>query len=331
MSRRGAFDGTSQEWAAQGMRAVGVFDFGGPEVLRVAELPDPRPGPGEVLVRVRAATVNASDTLIRCGARAAGEGEEGPPPYVPGMEAAGLVEAVGEGVAAEPAVGERVMAFVVPVGSRGAYAERIVVPAESVARVPSHVSDAEAATVPMNGATARVALDTLGLRAGQVVAVSGAAGTVGGYVIQMAKADGLRVVADSSEADERLVRGFGAEVIVPRGDDFGHRVRAEFPAGADGAVDCALLGAAMAPAVRDGGAVITLRLYSEPAERGVRFVPIRAKHHATDRALLERLRRYAEDGTITLRVAGTFPMEKAVEAHRRLEAGGVRGRLVLEF
>ncbi len=156
-------------------------------MLRVFELPEPLPGPGEVRVRVHAATVNPTDTVLRSGGRA-DRLKDVPPPHVPGMEVAGVLEEVGEGAETDLAVGEHVMAIVLPSGPRGAYAERVVVPVESVVRVPAGTSDVEAATLPMNGLTARAALDALALEPGQVVAVTGAAGAVGGYAVQLGKA-----------------------------------------------------------------------------------------------------------------------------------------------
>ena len=117
------------------MRAIGIMEFGGPEVLQVVELPDPVAGPGELAIRVRAATVNPTDTVLRSGGRA-DRLKDVPPPYVPGMDAAGILEQIGDGVDTDLALGDRVMAIVVPLGAHGAYAERVVVPAESVVRSP---------------------------------------------------------------------------------------------------------------------------------------------------------------------------------------------------
>ena len=147
------------------MRAMGITEFGGPEVLRLVDLPDPEPGPGEVRIRVRAAAVNPTDTVLRSGGRAE-RLKDIPPPHVPGMDAAGELEQIGEGVRTTLKVGDRVMAVVVPLGQRGAYAERVVVPAESVVPSPAGTTDAEAATLPMNGLTARLALDALGAPTG---------------------------------------------------------------------------------------------------------------------------------------------------------------------
>lgn len=312
------------------MRAVGVTEFGGPEALRVVEAPDPVTGPGEVRVRVRAAAVNPTDTGLRAGGRAA-QLADVPPPYVPGMDAAGVVDQIGDGADTDLRPGDRVMAVVAPRGTHGAYAELVAVPAESVVRAPAGATHAEAATLPMNGLTTRLALDLLGLKPGQTLVVTGAAGAVGGYAVQLAKADGLRVVADASPADEQLVAGLGADVVLPRGDDFADRVRDAVPGGADGVVDAALLHERVVPAARDGATIVTLRGRQGEADRGVTFHPVLVRDYIRERAKLDRLRQQAEDGHVTLRVARVFPAERAAEAHRILEAGGTRGRLVLEF
>src|SRR5215472_358271 len=159
------------------MRAVGVSTFGDPDVLRIVELPVPEPGQGEVRIKVAAATVNPSDCAMRAGVFGPPPRGDGPP-YVAGWELAGVVDAAGPGAGWSPA--DRVFAIVLPyVTGRGAQAEYVVVPADSVARVPDGLSLAEAATLPMNGLTARLALDKLALPPGQTVAVTGAAGAVG--------------------------------------------------------------------------------------------------------------------------------------------------------
>ena len=312
------------------MRAVGVTEFGGPEVLHIVDLPDPEAGPGELRIRVHGAAVNPTDTGLRSGARAALL-KDIPPPYVPGMDAAGVLDQIGAGVSTDLQVGDHVMAVVVPYGSHGAYSELIVVPAESVVRVPSGATDAEAATLPMNGLTTRQALDLLGLKPGQTLAVTGAAGAVGGYAIQMGKADGLVVVADASEDDEQLVKDLGADVVVPRGPEFAERVRHAVPQGADGLIDGAVLNELVVGAVRDGGGIATVRGFTGEEERGITFHPVSVRTYAREHAKLDRLRQQVEGGQVSLRVARTLPAEEAAAAHRILEAGGIRGRLVLEF
>jgi len=306
-----------------------VTEFGGPEALHIVDVPDEPLGPGQVRLRVAAATVNPTDTYCRSGAYAERDPQK-QPPWVPGMDVAGVVAEVGEGVG-HVAVGDAVMGIVVPTGAHGGYRENLVLPGDSVVRAPKGTDAVAASTLPMNGLTARFALDLMGLRPGQVLAVTGAAGAFGGYVVQLAKADGLTVVADASEADEQLVRELGADVVVRRGDDVAARIRAHYADGVDGLADGAVQDALVLPAVRDGGAVATVRGYRGDGQRGLRVFPTLVRKVAEDRAALDRLREQAEAGVLALRVAATFPAEQEAEAHRRLEAGGVRGRLVLTF
>ena len=312
------------------MRAVGVTEFGGPEALHVVDVPPEPLGPGQLRLRVTAAAVSPTDTHLREGAYA-GRDPVQQFPYVPGMDAAGVLAEIGPDTDTDLQVGDRVMAVVVPSGAHGGYREDLVLPAGSVVRAPAGSTDAEASTLPMNGLTARLALDHMGLRPGQVLAVTGAAGAFGGYVVQLGKADGLTVVADASEADEQLVHDLGADVVVRRGDDVAARIREHFPDGVDGLADGAVQDALVLPAVRDGGAVATVRGYRGTGERGLRVYPTLVRRVAEDRAALDRLRQQAEDGVLTLRVADVLPAEQAAEAHRRLARGGVRGRLVLTF
>jgi NADPH2:quinone reductase len=310
------------------MRAVGVTTFGGPEVLELVELPEPHPGPGEVRIRVAAATVNPTDTGLRSGVY--GSRLQSPSPHVPGMDAAGVIDEVGADT--DWVVGDEVMAIVLPVGPHGgAYAEQIIVPADGVARIPAATDFVAASTLPMNGLTARRSLDQLGLQPGQTIAVTGAAGSYGGYMVQLAKADGLWVIADASEADEALVTALGADVVVRRGDDVADRIRAVVPGGVDGLADGAVLDAKVLPAIRDGGGLAVVRGWNGPSERGITIHLTMVREYAHNGEALDRLRQQVEKGEITLRVAATFPAAEAAAAHRRLEAGGTRGRLVLEF
>ena len=309
------------------MKAIAFDTPGGPDVLTVHELPAPTPGPGEVLIRVQAAAVSPTDTMRRAGGRTSDQ----PGPFVPGMDAAGVIEAIDDTTQTDLQVGDEVMAFVVPTGSHGAYAQRIVVSADSVARIPKGASLLEASTLPMNGLTAQLALDTLNLPQGAVLAVTGAAGTLGGYVIQLAKAQGLTVVADAAVDDEALVKGAGADVVLPRGEDYAQQIRKQYPDGVDGIVDAAVQVDQIVPAAKDNATIITIRGDKGERERGVMLRSIWVTDYDGEQAKLDTLRQQVEDGVLTLRVADVLPKERAAEAHRRMEAGGVRGRLVLEF
>ena len=307
------------------MRAVKAREPGGPEVLTLVEVADPVAGPGEVCIDVKACTVNPTDTMNRSGAAA---WHPIPPqgPFNLGMEVAGVVDDVGPGV--DLRVGDPVMAVVVPARGWGAYAERVLVPAEQVTLAPRNVDLSHAATVPMNGLTALLALDEIGLPAGQIIAVTGAAGALGGYVIELAKARGLRVIADSKPSDEDLVRRLGADWIVPRGPEVAAAIRTIVPDGVRALIDCSIQLSEALPAVADGGMIAIFRPVDfDPAP--ARSVLVLISQALKRPGWLAQLRRHVEAGTLTPRVAREFPLASAADAHRLLEQGGTRGRIVL--
>lgn len=309
---------------------VGVTEFGGPEQLHIIEVPADQAEPGQVRVAVHAAAVNPTDTYIPAGARVR-PGDEPKFPYVPGMDVAGVIDQIGDGTDTDLEVGDRVMGIVIPKEAHGGYRASIVLPAGSVTAAPAGTSHAEAASLPMNGLTARRALDLLDLAPGDTLAVTGAAGAFGGYVVQLANADGLTVIADSSEADEELVRELGADIIVRRGDDVAARIREHFPDGVDALADGSVQGEQVLAAVKDDGKVATVRFWEGNGERDLQFFPVAVHDYATNRAALHRLRQQVEDGELSLRVATTFPAEQAGAAQQMLMEGGVRGRIIIEF
>lgn len=313
------------------MKAIGVRSFGGPEALEILDLPSPDAGPGEVRIRVLAAAVNPTDTLIRSGSPRIRDLQPAKGPYVPGMDAAGVIDQVGPGSDGRLTVGQSVVALVMPYGTNGAYAGQVIVPAESVVPAPIGVEITASSTLLMNAMTARAALETAELSSGDTLLVTGAAGTLGGYVIQLAKQDGLYVIADAKPSDMALVQSIGADEVVQRGDDLGVRVRRLVPQGVSGVVDGALLHEKVLPAVAPRGRLVTLRLWAGAAGQDVDVRPVRVGDSARRTAELERLVRLAEGGVITLRVAQVLPASRAAEAHRRLELGGLHGRLVLDF
>ena len=147
----------------------------------------------------------------------------------------------------------------------GAQAELVVVPAASLARVPAGATLEAAATLPMNGLTVRLALDKLALAPGQTLGVTGAAGAVGGYAVELAAAEGLRVIAVAGPQDIALVKRFGAEQVIPRGDGAIRALREVVPGCVDGLLDAAVLDAAVLPAIRDGGKLATVRGFAGPS------------------------------------------------------------------
>ncbi|MBE09866.1 MAG: alcohol dehydrogenase [Rhodospirillaceae bacterium] len=312
------------------MKAVGLMTHGGPEVLEVLEMPESHAGQGQIRLKVFAAAVNPTDTMARNGSRADQQRAD-PPPYIPGMDAAGIVDEVGEGVETGVKVGDRVMAMVCPKAQHGAYREQIVLEARAVVPAPAGTTHVEACTLPMNGLTARQSLDLLNLEAGQTLAVTGAAGAYGGYVIQLAKADGLAVIADAAEKDRMLVESLGADIVVARGDDVADRIRDRFPDGVDGLADGAVLNEKAIPAVKDGGSFTAVRWFIGEPQRDISFTATAVRNYDGEYEKLDKLRQQVEADIVTLRVADTYSPTEASETHRRLEAGGTRGRLVIEF
>lgn len=311
------------------MRAAGFTEFGDPSVMKIVTVPVPSPGPGQVRVHVAAATVNPTDIGFRAGGRPLPPGVT--PPYIAGMDLAGVIDAVGPEVSGWHA-GDRVMAAVSPwVPGGGAQAEYVLVWQDQLARVPDGISLEAAATLPMNAMTVRTALDMLALAPGQTLAVTGSAGAVGGDAIQLGVNDGLTVIGDAKPEDEALIRSFGARHVVPRGAAMAAAVRELYPDGVDAVLDAALLGPAVLPAVRDGGQLMAVRPFQGETERDIKISLVLVGNHLHEGARLAELADLAAKGVITLRIADLIPAENAAEAHRRLEAGGVRGRLVLTF
>jgi NADPH:quinone reductase len=313
----------------ESMQAVIVRSFGGPEVLEVATVPIPEPGPGQVRIAVEAAAVNPVDIGTRVGALAA-SGLMVPGPFTAiGWDVAGSLDAVGHGVVGF-AAGERVIGLrdrlTAPGGAQAGY---VVLDATAVAPAPRTATAAEASTLPLNGLTADQSLDLLALAPGEWLLVTGAAGAVGGFAVELAALRGLRVVGVARAGDEELVRGLGAELFVPATDELGSAVRAVVPGGVHGALDAAVIGVPALDAVRGGGSFVAVIAGGAPAFplRGTRVeqVWIRA-----DGARLGELAAYVDAGRLTLRVAGTYPLADVARAHEQLASGGLRGRLVLE-
>lgn len=252
------------------------------------------------------------------------------PPYIAGSEFAGVVHSLGDASDSRLTVGAPVMGIVNarrPDG--GAHTEYLRVPAASVVPISPDIDLGHAASVPMNGMSAMLALEALTLPVESSVFVTGGAGAVGGYVIQLAKLAGLKVVADAKESDIGLLRLLGADVIVPRGDDMGPAIRKIYPQGVDGLVDAALLGERAAAVVREFGPALTLRRSHPITNPQVRACYINVFDRDRDTALLASLAPLLRDRKITPRIAMRLPMSEAAEANRLAEKGGLRGRLIL--
>lgn len=305
--------------------------FGGPEQLKELEITEPVPGPGEIRIRTYAAAVSPTDLMLRNGQHAATIKEQGlHPPFIPGMDVAGVVDALGPGAGGRLQVGDPVVALTLPFPA-GAYAEKVVVSAESAVAAPQGFDFVSASTLLMNAATARIALDAMHLEPGQTVAISGASGAVGGYAIQLAKAEGLNVIADAAPDDEESLLSLGADHLIRRRGPFVEDVRALAPDGVDGVIDGAVLNGAAVGAIRDGGHLAVLRAWGGSAEREISVHKIYVGSAIKETAMFQKLVRQAEERVLTLRVADVFASADARLAHEQLEAGRVRGRLVLDF
>ncbi|ASW56197.1 hypothetical protein CIK06_21625 [Plantactinospora sp. KBS50] len=302
------------------MRAVSYAQFGGPEVLRVTDLPVPQPGPGQVRVRVTASALHPVDVMIRAG-RFPAPLPTGLP-YVPGWDVVGTVDAVGPSVA-DLAVNDEVIGFSPWLSTTvGAHAEFVVLDAGWLTAAPVGVPAVEAATLPTNGLAAAQALDLLALPAGSSVLVTGAAGQVGGFTLALARVAGLRATGVAAAGDREFVESQGA-TFMPRSED----LLAAAPGHFDAVVDLAVIGPSVMELVRDGGGYVAASppLRPEPV-RGIRTVALSV---LPDGGRLGDLVKLVEGGDIPLRVAGVYSFADAVAAHQRRAESGVRGGIVI--
>ncbi|MCW2620708.1 MAG: NADH-quinone oxidoreductase [Frankiales bacterium] len=297
------------------MQVVEVTEYGGPEVLRLAERPDPEPGPGQVLVRVAAAPVNPADLWIRGGV-VRELTDHLPHPLVLGWDVAGEVLALGTGVS-NFQVGQQVAGMISWFATGvGAYAEQVVVDASWLAALPEGADPVATSTIPVNGETAATCLDEAGLSAGQTLLVTGASGAVGGFVVELAVRAGLRVLASASTGDEDHVSALGPAEVLPRGSDLSGL-------GVDAVIDAAVLRREALAAVRDGGRFVSVSPPRTP--RPERDIDVRVITVLPDG---ERLATLLSAG-LTPRVAQLLPLGEAARGHTIVAAGGLRGKVVL--
>ncbi len=329
------------------MRCVQMTATGGTEVLQVTEVPQPDPGPGEALVRVRAAGVNPVDTKVRQKGLFAPGAE---PPAILGCDGAGAVERVGEGVDTV-APGDRVLFMNGGIGlAPGNYAEYAVVDARFLARTPDGVPDTQAAAMPLVALTAWEALlDRAGLRSGERVLVHAGAGGVGHVAIQLARAAGAHVITTVSDADKaQMARDLGAEAVIHYEEEDVLEAVRRWTDGAGVEVVLDTVGGAVCSqslyALATYGRLVTIlalpgdmdwqhaRLHNLAVVQELMLTPMilgleDARRHQAG-ILAECAQRMA-DGRLQVRVAQTYSLEQASTAHERMELGGVMGKLVL--
>jgi NADPH:quinone reductase-like Zn-dependent oxidoreductase len=307
------------------MKAVRFHEYGDSDVLRYEDVEQPVPGADEVRIRVAATSFNPVDDGIRGGYL------QGPfpvtLPHIPGIDVAGTVDALGEGVESV-AVGDAVIGFL-PMVADGAAAEYVIAPAEILSPAPSSIPLPDAAALPMVGLTAWQALfDDAGLSAGQRVLINGAGGAVGGYAVQLAKRAGAHVIATASPRSAERVRSAGADEVI---DHTSAEVTVDEP------VDVLLNLARIAPEelvalvalVTSGGVVantVPTIAAAGDEERDVRGVGVFVR---SDAERLSRLAALVDGGELRVDVAARVPLAELPAVHAKAATGGLSGKVVV--
>jgi NADPH:quinone reductase-like Zn-dependent oxidoreductase len=306
------------------MRVAEVSEFGGPEVLRPAERSWPVAGPGEVVVEIAAANVNPTDVGARAGATRRRLPDLAPP-FVLGWDLAGVVGDAGPGESrfevGDPVVG--MIPWYELGGAKGSYAEAAAVDPAWLAPRPAELDPVQAATIPLNSLTASQMIALLALPAGGRLLVVGASGAVGSFAVQLAARAGLKVVAQASTDDEEWVASLGAATVIDRDAD----LAALDPC--DGVFDAVPIGLDAAAAVADGGAIVFTRRVDGVEALAARGVTAHTPLVHSDPATLAELTAMVARGELRTRVARTLDLADAAEAHRLVERGGLRGKVVL--
>jgi NADPH:quinone reductase-like Zn-dependent oxidoreductase len=304
--------------------------FGGPEVLALIDEEVGEPGPGQVLLEIRAAGTNPIDYKLYGGAR----GED--PSLLPmslGLESSGVVLAVGdgaEGPAGPVRVGDEVIAYRAP----GSYAERLLVPASAVVPKPPTLSFEEGAGLMLAGTTAVHALHAVAVTRGETLLLHGASGGVGLLAVQLAVAQGVRVIGTASEGAQAELRSLGAEPVV-YGEGLVERIRALAPDGVDAAIDSVGTDEAIDTSlelVTDRHRIATLAAAQRGLALGILVLGgapgADPGNEIRSQARLE-LVQLADKGLIEVRVVATYPLAQVAEAHRRLATGHTHGKIIL--
>jgi NADPH:quinone reductase-like Zn-dependent oxidoreductase len=310
--------------------AVVATAFGGPEVLSLVEVPVGPPGPGQVLIEVRAAGVNPVDYKLYAGAY----GKD--PAKLPmrlGLEASGVVRAVGDGAEGPGGplhTGDEVIGYPV----QGGYATELVAPASSVLAKPAGLSFEQASGLMLTGVTAAHALHATDVGVGDTVLVHGATGGVGLMVVQLALNARARVIGTADEKNHDLLRKLGAEPV-SYGDGLVERARALAPGGVDAAIDCIgtdeAIDASLA-LVADRARTATIAAFKRGTEEGIKVLgngPGGDPGTELRAAARLDLLRLAEKGMLKVIMAATYPLAEAPAAHRALATGHTRGKIAL--
>ncbi|HEY9290560.1 MAG TPA: zinc-binding dehydrogenase [Microlunatus sp.] len=308
------------------MRAVVSSTSAAGANVTVTDLPAPVPAAGQVQVKVAAAAVNPVDLFTADPRSVQLLGiPELPERLGLGWDLAGVVSAVGEAVT-DYSVGQPVIGlvdkFITPIGAQSEY---VVLDLNAVAGLPAGADLSAAATLPANASTARQALRLSGAQPGDTVLITGAAGAVGGFALEIGNRLGYRMIGIARAADEEAVRALGAADFVAA-DDPTTAVRALAPTGVDVIIDAAILIDKITGALAEGGSFVAVNDPATPSIAGAKVQKVSVRADADDLAAIVA---DWQAGRLTARVAEQYRFERAADAHARLRAGGVRGRLLL--
>ncbi len=305
------------------MKAAFFRKHGGPEVMELGDYKDPVAGPGQVVVDIHAASVNGADWKVRKGSYAPITDL----PYIPGRDFSGVVSALGAGVT-DLKVGDEVFG-VCDVGQEQAYAEKIAIKASIVAKKPPQLSHADAAALALIGLTALVSVeDTLKLKRGETIFISGGAGGVASYAVQLAKHIGARVITSASKANHDYVRSLGADEAI----DYNAVDVAKAVSGCDAAFDTVggnVTQQAFA-VLTPGGRAAFIGSGAKAPEPERKDVQSLRPNVGRTRAHLERIAALAVSGAVKPPEIKVFSLAQAAEAHRISEGRHFRGKLVFK-
>jgi len=304
------------------MKAVYIERFGGPEVLKYGDLPDPIAGPGEVVVDVVAATINAADWKVR-----AGQNPQTKFPFALGRDFSGLVSALGEGVT-DFKVGDAVFG-VCATGQEGAYAEKIAVSAAIIAKKPDGLSHINAAALALTGLTAVTTIEeTLNLQRGERILIHGGAGGVASFAIQLAKHIGAHVITTASAANHDYVRGLGADEII----DYNAVDFTKVVSNCDAVFDT--VGGEVAQrsfaVLKPGGRAAFIASGPQAPKPNRDDVKSLRPSVGRTRRHLDRIAQLVQEGVIRAPEIKLYRLSEAVDAHRLSEARHLRGKLVFQ-
>lgn len=308
------------------MKAVRFHEYGDPDVLQVDEVEVPKPGKGQVRVRVAATSFNGVDANIR-----AGRMQSPMPltlPHIPGLDVAGTVDALGDGVSGLQ-VGDAVIGFL-PFGADGATAEYVLADADTLAPAPASIPLADAAALPLVGLTAWQALfEHAGLQRGQRILINGAGGAVGGFAVQLAKAAGAYVIATASPHTNTKVRAQGADELIDYTDV---DVAAALSEPVDILLNLAPISPeqfnALAERVADAGVIVNTTVWMPaPSDqaRGVRGIDVFVRNDSTQ---LADLSSRVDSGELTVDIAERVPMTDLASVHARAAQGALDGKVI---